>query len=62
VRKKKSEADCFRAMKARYEAAIPSEPKPTLHQEEKESLCKYTLEELFPILSHPVTKLGDSHC
>jgi hypothetical protein len=36
-------------MKARYEAAIPSELKPTLHQEETESFCKYTLEELFPM-------------
>jgi hypothetical protein len=27
----------------------------------RESLCKYTLEELFTISNHPVTKLWESH-
>jgi hypothetical protein len=35
-KKKGSQVDYIQANKARYEAAIPSEPKPTLHQEEKE--------------------------
>jgi hypothetical protein len=32
-----SVVDCIKAKKARYEAAIPSKPKPTLQQEDQQA-------------------------